>query len=130
MSNNKKFWLCLYIPWVITVCAMGYGESKKGLSQDKVEPKYELKSDIINFDYTEMAYPFRDAKIGTDITLVENNVPPKKIVRAEGISNTETMVNSIVLPLLLVIAMLGLCIGITSFVIIISIITDYMKKVS
>ena len=92
---------------MFSICA--FGESKKEASQDTV--KYELKSDIINFDYTEMAYPVRDAKVGKQFTVVDKNIAPKKIVRGKDNtpSDKDVIINSILFPFLMVIVIMIIC---------------------
>ena len=103
--KNIAEWIALFL---ILLLSMGaFAESKKEASQDTA--KYELKSDIINFDYTEMAYPLQEAKVGSDFSLVKKNLPPKKIVRGEGPSQGLIIANSIGLPFLLVVSMIGCC---------------------
>ena len=92
---------------MFSICA--FGESKKEASQDTA--KYELKSDIINFDYTEMAYPVRDAKVGKQFTVVDKNIAPKKIVRGKDntVSERDVTINSIVLPFTMVFLTMLIC---------------------
>ena len=73
ISVNKPL-TCLLVMFILTASICVCAESSKSASQE--QPKYELKSDIINFDYGEMAYPFDKAGIGikTDTSRV-----PKKI---------------------------------------------------
>jgi hypothetical protein len=46
--------------------------------------KYEVKSDIINFNYTEMAYPVKKRNFGIAIESDTKPQPPRKLVRGEA----------------------------------------------
>lgn len=107
MVSIRKFWICIIIECILALSFCVYAESNKSISQEP--PKYELKSDIINFDYTEMAYPLQEAKVGSDFSLVKKNLPPKKIVRGEGPSQGLIIANSIGLPFLLAASMIACC---------------------
>ena len=107
MTSIRKFWTCITIECILALSFCVYAESKKSISQEP--PKYELKSDIINFDYTEMAYPLQEAKVGSDFSLVKKSLPPKKIVRGEGHSQGIIIGNSIGLPFLLIVSMIVCC---------------------
>ena len=74
MIGANKSIACLLLMFILTVSVCVCADSRKAASQE--QPKYELKSDIINFDYTQLAYPFDEAGIGikTDTSRV-----PKKI---------------------------------------------------
>ena len=105
--KNIAEWVALFL---ILLLSMGaFAESKKEASQDTA--KYELKSDIINFNYTEMAYPVRDAKVGKQFTLVDKNIAPKKIVRGKDntVSERDVTINSIVLPFTMVFITMLIC---------------------
>lgn len=71
MSKENKFWLCVFTICILGVSVCAYSESRKSASQDK--PVYELKSDIINFDYTKLSYPSNSVSVGikTNETLKE-----------------------------------------------------------
>ena len=64
MISVKKFWACVLFICIIGTFVAIYGESKKSVSQE--QPKYELKSDILNFDYTKLSYPTNSVTIGVD----------------------------------------------------------------
>lgn len=71
MISVKKFWACVLFMYIIGTFVAIYGESKKSASQE--QPKYELKSDIINFDYSKLSYPSNSVSVGikTNETLKE-----------------------------------------------------------
>ena len=61
MISEKKFWACMLFICMIGM-SVAIGESKKSASQE--QPKYELKSDIINFDYSKLSYPSNSVSVG------------------------------------------------------------------
>ncbi len=71
MISEKKFWVCMLAIYIIGTSVAIYGESKKSASKE--QPKYELKSDIINFDYSKLSYPSNSVSVGieTNETLKE-----------------------------------------------------------
>lgn len=71
MISEKKFWECMLVIYIIGTSVAIYGESKKSASKE--QPKYELKSDIINFDYSKLSYPSNSISVGieTNETLKE-----------------------------------------------------------
>lgn len=71
MISEKKFWACMLVIYIIGTSVAIYGESKKSASKE--QPKYELKSDIINFDYSKLSYPSNSVSVGikTNETLKE-----------------------------------------------------------
>ena len=71
MISEKKFWACMFVIYIIGTSVAIYGESKKSASKE--QPKYELKSDIINFDYSKLSYPSNSISVGieTNETLKE-----------------------------------------------------------
>lgn len=77
ISANKSI-ACLLLMFILTVSVCVCADSRKAASQE--QPKYELKSDIINFDYSQLAYPSSKLEVGikTDTARV-----PKKIVPAK-----------------------------------------------
>jgi hypothetical protein len=82
MISEKKFWACVLFIYIIGTSIAIYGESKKSASQE--QPKYELKSDIINFDYTKLSYPSSGISVGieTNETLKERK-PGRQITEDE-----------------------------------------------
>ena len=70
MISEKKFWAFMLFMYMIGM-SVAIGESKKLASQE--QPKYELKSDIINFDYSKLSYPSNSVSVGieTNETLKE-----------------------------------------------------------
>jgi hypothetical protein len=82
MISEKKFWACVLFIYIIGTSVAIYGESKKSASQE--QPKYELKSDIINFDYTKLSYPSSGISVGieTNETLKERK-PGRQITEDE-----------------------------------------------
>ena len=77
ISANKSI-ACLLLMFILTVSVCVCADSRKAASQE--QPKYELKSDIINFDYSQLAYPSSKLEVGfkTDTVRV-----PKKLVPAK-----------------------------------------------
>jgi hypothetical protein len=61
--------------FILTVSVCVCADSRKAASQE--QPKYELKSDIINFDYSQLAYPSSKPEVGIKI---DSTVVPKKLV--------------------------------------------------
>ena len=84
MISEKKFWACMLFIYIIGTSVAIYGESKKSASQE--QPKYELKSDIINFDYTKLSYPSNSVSVGieTNETLKERK-PGRQLTEDEFI---------------------------------------------
>jgi hypothetical protein len=112
--NTNKFWSCLAIIIIIGVSTCVFADSNKEMSKDKVESKYELKSDIINFDYTEMAYPLGDTKIGSKVSVLDKLPVPKKIIKGkEEVSNDYIELISMGYGFLLVLSILGVCVAFT-----------------
>ena len=72
--------------FILTVSVCVCADSRKAASQE--QPKYELKSDIINFDYSQLAYPSEEVGLGfkTNTTRV-----PKKIVPGKPADNKITL---------------------------------------
>ena len=70
--------------YIIGTSVAIYGESKKSASQE--QPKYELKSDIINFDYSKLSYPSNGVSVGieTNETLKERK-PGRQLTEDETI---------------------------------------------
>lgn len=85
MSKNNKFYTGILIFELFAICVLCFGEAKKELSQDKVEPKYEVKSDIINFDYTKLAYPTDAVTVGikTNEKALKERRPPRELTDEE-----------------------------------------------
>ena len=84
MISEKKFWVCMLFIYIIGTSVAIYGESKKSASQK--QPKYELKSDIINFDYSKLSYPSNSVSVGikTNETLKERK-PGRQLTEDETI---------------------------------------------
>jgi hypothetical protein len=84
MISEKKFWACMLFIYIIGTSVAIYGESKKSASQE--QPKYELKSDIINFDYSKLSYPSNGVSVGieTNETLKERK-PGRQLTEDETI---------------------------------------------
>ena len=53
----------------------------------KIETKYEIKSDILNFDYSKIGYPYGDAKIGTYFSIKDSVSTPRKLVQNKESTN-------------------------------------------
>ena len=70
--------------YIIGTSVAIYGKSKKSASQE--QPKYELKSDIINFDYSKLSYPSNGVSVGieTNETLKERK-PGRQLTEDETI---------------------------------------------
>ena len=86
-----------------------FADNKKEASKDA--PKYELKSDIINFDYSEIGYPTTDVKVGKNFSIDDKLPVPRKVERAKvkPISQGLIIANSIVMAFVLVFAMACSC---------------------
>jgi len=71
--------------FILTVSVCVCADSRKAASQE--QPKYEVKSDIINFDYGQLAYPFEEAVIGfkTDTSRVPKKIVPAREPKAEQV---------------------------------------------
>ena len=84
MISEKKFWACILVICIVGTSVAIYGESKKSASQE--QPKYELKSDIINFDYSKLSYPSNSVSVGikTNETLKERK-PGRQLTEDETI---------------------------------------------
>ena len=85
ISANKSI-ACLLLMFILTVSVCVCADSRKAASKE--QPKYELKSDIINFDYSQLAYPSSKLEVGikTDTARV-----PKKIVPGKPADNQITL---------------------------------------
>lgn len=100
----------------------------------KVKP-YEVKSDIINFDYTQMAYPVGDASVGVKSTKVipEKRKPVKDLTSKERLMHTlDEIADGIILFTVLIIACtanFGLFVVLPCIIVYISLmIRDYVKN--
>lgn len=86
MSNMKKFWLCVLIMYIFGASVCTCFEYSELTPWGK--PKYEVKSDIINFDYTKLSYPSQSISVGistdSDSSLKERK-PGRELTRAEKI---------------------------------------------
>lgn len=78
ISANKSI-ACLLLMFILTVSVCVCADSRKAASQE--QPKYELKSDIINFDYSQLAYPSSKLEVGikTDTAIVPKKIVPGKV---------------------------------------------------
>lgn len=78
ISANKSI-ACLLLMFILTVSVCVCADSRKAASQE--QPKYELKSDIINFDYSQLAYPSSKLEVGikTDTARVPKKIVPGKV---------------------------------------------------
>ena len=87
MISTNKFMSCLLVMFILTVSVCVYADSRKAASQE--QPKYELKSDIINFDYSQLAYPFEEVGLGfkTDTTRVPKKLVPGKVEERSALDN-------------------------------------------
>ena len=75
----KKFWIIIFI--MLPLCT--HADNVKLDMPWQQKEKYEVKSDIINFNYTEMAYPVKKQNFGIAIESDTNPQPPRKLVRGE-----------------------------------------------
>jgi hypothetical protein len=71
--------------YLLTAGYCVYANSNKSTSKE--QPKYEVKSDIINFDYGQLAYPFKGVGIGfkTDTSRVPKKIVPAREPKAEQV---------------------------------------------
>lgn len=86
MISEKKFWACMLLICMVGM-SVAIGESKKSASQEQPKyEKYELKSDIINFDYSKLSYPSNSVSVGieTNETLKERK-PGRQLTEDEMI---------------------------------------------
>ena len=79
MISANKFWTCVFMMYALAVSFCVYAESNKSASKE--QPKYEVKSDIINFDYSQLAYPSSKLEVGikTDTARVSKKIVPGKV---------------------------------------------------
>ena len=86
ISANKSI-ACLLLMFILTVSVCVCADSRKAASQE--QPKYELKSDIINFDYSQLAYPSEEVGLGfkTDTTRVPKKIVPGKVEERSALDN-------------------------------------------
>ena len=76
----KKFWIIIFI--MLPLCT--YADNVKFDMPWQQKEKYKVKSDIINFNYTEMAYPVKKWNFGIAIESDTKPQPPRKLVRGEA----------------------------------------------
>jgi hypothetical protein len=82
MISEKKFWACMLLIYIIYTSVAIYGESKKSASQE--QPKYELKSDIINFDYSKLSYPSNSVSVGIETNeVLKERKPGRQLTEDE-----------------------------------------------
>ena len=84
----KKFWTYIILGCFVMLSLCVYGSSVKTAAPIKNFPqKYEVKSDILNFDYTKMAYPSQESVIGiktnSGIKLPEKRKLPRQLTDEE-----------------------------------------------
>ena len=86
ISANKSI-ACLLLMLILTVSVCVCADSRKAASQE--QPKYELKSDIINFDYSQLAYPSEEVGLGikTDTARVPKKIVPGKVEERSALDN-------------------------------------------
>ena len=75
----KKFCIIIFI--MLPLCTHADNVKLDIFWQQK--EKYEVKSDIINFNYTEMAYPVKKWNFGIAIESDTKPQSPRKLVRGE-----------------------------------------------
>lgn len=75
----------MFLMYLLTAGYCVYAESNKSASKE--QPKYEVKSDIINFDYSQLAYPIKETGIGfkTDTSRVPKKIVPAREPKAEQV---------------------------------------------
>jgi hypothetical protein len=73
----KKFWIIIFI--MLPLCT--HADNVKLDIPWQQKEKYEVKSDIINFNYTEMAYPVKKGNFGIPLETETKQQPPRKLVR-------------------------------------------------
>lgn len=87
MISIRKFWTYVILECFVMVSLCVYGESAKTATPIAPPQKYEVKSDILNFKYTEMAYPLQKSVIGiktdTDIKTPGKRKSPKPLTDEE-----------------------------------------------
>ena len=88
MISVKKFWTCVLIECVLLLSVCIYAESTK-VETPWQQPTYKVNSDILNFNYNEMAYPSSSVSIGVKSELEKKNTPPKKRLPAPKSDNDE-----------------------------------------
>ena len=97
MINKKALFGCILI-LQIPICM--HAESVRA-----ERPSYEIKSDIINFDYNEMGYPPNEVSIGLKSELDKKNAPPqkRKPARVEKTNHSNEILEGMLDGLLLII---------------------------
>lgn len=83
MISEKKFWAFMLFIYMIGTSVAICGESKKSASQE--QPKYELKSDIINFDYSKLSYPSNSVSVGIETNEVLKERKPGGQLTEDGL---------------------------------------------
>lgn len=86
------------------------GTSAINVPKLKAVPTYEVKSEVINFDYTKMAYPYPDAKIGGDFAVKDTIVAPKKLEPGKPVDTRDVNFNSFLDGFFIVIGLFMLCV--------------------
>ena len=94
MISANKFWTCVFLMYLLKAGCCVYANSNKSASKE--QPKYELKSDIINFDYGQLAYQFKEVSIGfkTDTSRVPKKIVPAREPKAEQVEPLTTVLDA------------------------------------
>jgi hypothetical protein len=75
----KRFWTIVFF----MVSLNTYADSI-GVEVPWQQERYEVKSDIINFNYTEMGYPVKKGSFGIPLETETKQQLPRKLVRAKA----------------------------------------------
>jgi hypothetical protein len=120
--KNIAEWIAILVIIFLGVVGASAGTDK---TNQQIVSKYEIKSEIINFDYTKIGYPFSDVKIGGDFSVKDNITIPRKLATNNvKVSNEDIRFNSIVSGFLLVIEIFFLCV----FIVLFMLFADWIMK--
>ena len=75
----RKFWTIVFLMLSLNT----YADSI-GVEVPWQQERYEVKSDIINFNYTEMGYPVKKGSFGIPLETETKQQLPRKLVRAKA----------------------------------------------
>ena len=83
MISIKNFWTCIIVQLFLFFPIYMYAESNNSVKKSRMStPNYEIKSDIINFDYSNIGFPIKDSNLGLQNTkLSSDNLVPRELKR-------------------------------------------------
>ena len=119
----KKFALLLML-------FLSFGASADNNNIELIDTaKYEIKSDLINFDYSKIGYPISNVSIGGDFSLNNRITPPRKLVPSENNkSYRDIQIDSLLGGFIMVLCMFISCILIVLLLFLLDFILEKMKK--